>query len=426
MAAVLIALTDAYTALQGTRVWALNLGSTQLYPFDLLGLLFGAAGAVLALQRRRLLNADYLIFIILVFSSLQFIRGFASYGVQAGLEFRQDEFVLGCMLFMSQVRCRYSVAEFAQVAAIIAGSALLVYALRALGVASLSEFDQIYNVGTFRGHRFIASDGALTLLGLSLSTVALAMRQSRPIIVFAMFGVAAIALAMTFGALHRSVWLAAFVALPLFVHGLWRARLISASATTIVFAASVLLVVALVAAAVVVPVVQESLLEVNARESSLSWRTEGWRGLLGLMSPSDYFIGRGYGSDYNRIVMGRIINASSHNHYLGKLFQLGIPGLVLYLSLYGTLALGLLGVRRDTKASIDTISLSILLFALLGGYLAFLTAYENWTPSAILFGYSAGFLAMLRQSAPESARARRARAGRANSAIRRPVRGLSS
>lgn len=403
----LIGLVHVLTSFEGRSPFYVSIGTIQFYLFDVLTLFFGVVGAMLLLRRRRFTSLDMIFLAIVVLSVVQFARGSALYATQAGVEFRQDAFVLCSLLFLMGVSAlyRHTRTDFLIIIGIYAGAGLLIYVLRAIGFAPQSVFDLTFNQGIWRGQRFIGADEALGVLGFAITCFSLAIYggdriraavTSRTTVMW-IFG--SLALMMAFVAMHRSVWAVGIVAVPLSIFLQLRYRLMTRRGLEIFVIVALSMTALVTIAFLTSTALQNALSEVTAVNSTLNWRTAGWQSLVNLLVPSDYLLGRGYGADYSRFVFGEIINNSAHNFYLAKLWQLGSLGLLLYLALYVTVITALVRIARRPYDREDR-ALATLLISLIAGELVFFVVYANWIPSILLMGYSMGFVRTVSISRP--------------------------
>lgn len=405
--AVFIGIVHILTSFEGQTPFFLSIGTIQIYLFDMLALSFGTIGGVLLMRRRRLTKLDIVFLSIVALSVVQFLRGSALYSTQAGVEFRQDTFVLCSLLFLMGTSSfyRHTRRDFLIIVAIYVCAGLLVYGSRALGLAPQSVFDQTFNTGIWRAWRFIGADEALGSLGLAVTCFSLAIygndrgqtTASAKTLNYWIYG--AVAVIFAFIAMHRSVWAVGVIALPLFFALQLRYRLMTQRSFEVFFVIAVAAVAVIAIAFMTSASLQNAAGEVATVNSTLNWRTAGWESLIELMVPSDYVLGRGYGADYSRVIFGEITSYSAHNFYLAKLWQLGIIGLALYIFLYVSVIASLVKIARRPRDTEDR-ALATLLIALIGGELVFFMVYANWIPSILLMGYALGFVRTVRVSQP--------------------------
>ncbi len=409
--AALIGIVHILTSFEGRTPFYISIGTIQIYLFDLLALAFAAMGGVLLLRRRRFTSIDFIFLAIVTISVVQFLRGTAIYATQAGVEFRQDAFVLCSLLFLMGTSSfyRHTRRDFLVIVALYAGAGLLIYGLRALGLAPQSAFDLTFNQGIWRAWRFIGADEALGVIGLAMTCFSLAIYGSNQghslsparSLNYWLYGAAAVILA--FIAMHRSVWAVGIVALPLFFALQMRYRLMTPRSFEISFVIAIAAVLTVTVAFFMSTNLQSAAGEVSAVNSTLNWRTAGWESLIKLMVPQDYILGRGYGADYSRLALGQVIKNSAHNFYLAKLWQLGVLGLALYIILYVSAVTALVRIARRPR-DLEDRALATLLIALIAGELVFFVVYANWIPSILLMGYTLGFIRSVNISRPRHRR----------------------
>jgi O-antigen ligase len=409
--AALIAIVHILTSFEGNTPYFVSIGTIQIYLFDLLALILGGIGGVLLLRRRRFTSIDFIFLAIVVLSVVQFLRGLVAYSTQAGVEFRQDAFVLCALLFMMGASSfyRHTRRDFLVIVALYAGAGLLVYGIRALGLAPLSVFDLTFNQGIWRAGRFIGADEALGVLGLAMTCFSLAIygsdqrypTDSAKSLNYWLYG--AIAIIFAFIAMHRSVWAVGILAVPLFFGLQLRYRLMTRHGFEIFFVIALAAILVITVAFLTSASLQNAAGEVSAVNSTLNWRTAGWESLIKLMVPTDYLLGRGYGADYSRWVFGEIIKNSAHNFYLAQLWQFGIVGLALYVVLYISVIASLVRIARRPR-DLEDRALATLLIALISGELVFFMVYANWIPSILLMGYALGFVRTKRVAGPSRRR----------------------
>lgn len=82
--------------------------------------------------------------------------------------------------------------------------------------------------------------------------------------------------------------------------------------------------------------------EALAPESTLTWRLDSWAALVSQEASSlEWVMGRPFGGGFQRQIDSGAVDASPHNTYVEILLRTGLLGLVLLLSVYAVLLLGL-------------------------------------------------------------------------------------
>lgn len=389
-ALAILAAVQLFVALVGENRFAAQVGGIRIYPLDITAAMFAVLGLGLAFSQNRVRSTTGTAILLLAINYANLARGLLSYGPSAGVEFRPDAIVLSVILLATQAR-RYKSVDFAIIVGVLAASALTIYFLRRFGVVALNAFDMMYNLGTFRAGRFIVADDALMISTFGFVCIASGLRRSKPTanIIFWVLGVLGISIALI--ALHRSVWLAIIVGLPLLFLFQGRARLLNRDVFVVLLFGSLIVSAAAVSALLLSETIREGLLEATERQSTLQWRIQGWLGLLQLLSPLEVLIGRSFGSDYSRIVLGNVITHSAHNFYISKLFQIGIVGVLLYGTIAFRVIIGLWKVCRSDAVPDDR-NLATVLLALMLGHLCYLTVYDIGISTALVLGYAIGFV----------------------------------
>ncbi|MEL7342156.1 MAG: O-antigen ligase family protein, partial [Bacteroidota bacterium] len=199
-------------------------------------------------------------------------------------------------------------------------------------------------VGFFRGgyvHKFRFEAYAKWLymhgsLGLLWGTLALYLAQQfgfwrRSKLLFAIL--IACSLGLTIIASHRSVWLAAFVAVfVLFLMGYFKFGTIIKMGAALFFAA---IVINFTYTEInLVGFVQERLVALTdpAEDETASWRVLIWIDALE-QSKAFIFEGKGLGNYFTtRLPNGAIVEVMLHNQYIQLIYQVGAIGLFLYIT----------------------------------------------------------------------------------------------
>ena len=70
---------------------------------------------------------------------------------------------------------------------------------------------------------------------------------------------------------------------------------------------------------------------IQGPNSTFSWRVEGWLALLKNLSWYKYVTGSAFGSGYERLVMGQIVNYNPHSFYVTNIVRIGLFGLFAYV-----------------------------------------------------------------------------------------------
>ncbi|MFC7305778.1 hypothetical protein ACFQVC_16310 [Streptomyces monticola] len=134
----------------------------------------------------------------------------------------------------------------------------------------------------------------------------------------------------------------------------------------------------------------DGLLASSQDDTTLSWRVAGWLALLPTVGgPVEWLTGRPFGSGFERLMDGVVVNLSSHNAYLDVLLHLGLLGV-------GALLLLFLRMWKDAAR----IPEGPLLRLLVAGQLAFGMTCPLYPEQAILIGLT---LALTRAPLPTAA-----------------------
>lgn len=405
----------AYVATNFTNGAGIMVGGLNIYPFDAVAVALGSLGAFATLARRRFSAVEITFLLILALAMLQFARGYLAHGSQAGVEFRGEAYALFPMFFLLMKAREVSRRDLAICLGLLAGAATVVYAGRYFGAIGLSQFDVVFNLGTFREFRYVDVDGALALCFFAVACVSLALYRTLAGAALIRAGMALVGLGLAVVTMHRSVWVAGAAGLVLLLVFQLRHRLANPRRLIIP-----LLFVA-VAVAAMLPTITSSLLleeaisETSQQNSTLNWRVAGWQALLDNLTPATFAMGQGYGADWGRWILldgtGFVyINNSAHNFYLAILLQLGILGLGLYLIFFWHLTSALMKMVRRA-ADPEKRALAALLLALLGASFIFFITYGNGSPTAVTLAFAAAFVAQPAAIPPPAARGRLRRTG---------------
>lgn len=126
---------------------------------------------------------------------------------------------------------------------------------------------------------------------------------------------------------------------------------------------------------------------------NLNWRIQGWQTLIDpsrYQSLIDYIIGQPFGTGYARYILESIYETrvSPHNFYLQTFLNIGGVGLLVLLSIYGTI------MRSLWKTRIDRVSQLFLI--LLGSQLVFYMTYAPNFEQGIILGFALLFVQYLK------------------------------
>ena len=136
---------------------------------------------------------------------------------------------------------------------------------------------------------------------------------------------------------QRTVWAVLAVAFLIWAaaslrrHGTSRHRRLAATGVAVLSTAAV----ALIAGVATGNVLDQSLTEITAKNSTFQWRLTGWTDLLSAdHSVAGLVLGSRFGTGYRRIINGQVILANPHSFYVGTVLRLGLIGLVALAFLY--------------------------------------------------------------------------------------------
>ncbi len=128
-----------------------------------------------------------------------------------------------------------------------------------------------------------------------------------------------------------------------------------------------------------------SVAETSAEHSTMTWRYEGWRLLLGnwisSSSAMDIAAGWSFGASFRRYIDGVWDDTSAHNFYVDTTLRTGLCGLLALLILYGDIGVRAFRERRDWRFVFWLLWISQILY-----YITYPPTFEQ----GILLGYLIG------------------------------------
>lgn len=301
---------------------ALTLLGLSMYPADLILGIIGIAGGFRWLIHSKGKGSFIVLCLVLVLT-LSIIRGAEEYTLSTVLNSgRPWTYVLATLIYCSTVDWTKDRLVWLRItwnifALIILCIGIIWFFLNDLGIVTYSIYQ-----GTFR---FLPASGALFLAQAALlGLIAPTLRSSQRILPI-IFLLAVIFLQ------HRTVWictLMCFFTLPI----LDRQR-----SGRLLLVLSSIGIFTVIATPLILPQLFFESLEQSATSSNtFLWRLDGWSQLLSpekFSNPVDFIFGQPMGSGYERIVDGEVIIASPHNIYIQALLDIGLLGLLSYISI---------------------------------------------------------------------------------------------
>jgi O-antigen ligase len=326
-------------------------------PADILFCVVGAAALIrLAIAPR----TNGLVLGWLAFSCyllLCFARGAASFGaVDAAVGYRQffyysigtlyfSTFVYGPAQARSAIRLIHSAVAILLVMTLIAWIWPNAFPKTVDAVQAYYQFDE---------YRVVPASAAM-FMGVGFLLCIPAWLDSRSPVLLRAFSIALLlAVVLLY---HRTVWVAMFVALAVL--------------TTLMRRRAVMLVIIIVSAFLALGIVwlllagmgfdpisapmESAISEATQENSSMSWRAEGWRILVGRAiqeGPWTVLFGAGFGVGFERRMGWEVINFSPHNMYVELFLTSGLIGTAAYLALFLQLVMRLKTVAADAMADL--------------------------------------------------------------------------
>jgi hypothetical protein len=399
----------------------LNLGK-NIQVFDPISITLFLAGITrLVFGGQKSIGApQWLLISLLVLMSVPLSLGFKQYGMAAAPDFRFFFHFMALALYASSFN--FEQINFNRLASyLLWGGVILIFLAFfrwAAGAAGLVIAESWRSVGANREFRvlnaaqsyFIAQAGLLLLIIRSsdwgsvaplkpvvdkagIATPKLASFWKRWAIVLS-----GIFLAISFGLLHRSVWVSMATGMGLLAlfDSRQRAGL-----------AQILLVSALIGFTVLVPMgllgflnsfvesLEAAFTEMTAHHSSFADRYLGWEALLGEWWAQGniltYALGQPFGSGYYRKIaeFGASYSAeyTPHNFYVQTLLRTGVVGLVLFLSLVMATGMGIYHALSQIKGNPGPeFGVRLFLLASLLMQVVFFLAYGARLEQGLLFG----------------------------------------
>lgn len=363
---------------------------------DVLSLLLIGVGATRMLVQGVRVAARGLVLTLLVLLAFHLARGVADFGIQTAVnEARNWVYFTAALVYAATLPTGPSRREWAVLAG--AGALLAVVAVPYLIVDGVhSSSGVVVRNGHLISARPITADGALLILQAGLLAVSLGWPTRR-------LGVAIASTAAAIAVLleHRTVWVA-FVVVLVGGFVLW-SRSSSRSQQT-VFAATggvfLLIPVAVWSFLSTAPFVA-SVHEATTSNSTFAWRTTSWRELLSSHhSFVDLVSGGPSGAAWNRVLNGRIVDASPHNNAVDAYLRFGLPGVAVLI-----LLAFLLWHSRSRLASAAGIPGAVVVL-LLATQVVFSVAYTLDSMQGLILGF---LVAALAARSPVASRDRRTR-----------------
>jgi hypothetical protein len=131
---------------------------------------------------------------------------------------------------------------------------------------------------------------------------------------------------------HRSAWLAAMVMVPGWL--LFRPGSAGRKAAGVAIATVIAISAAFVALFLPDSTVTDDLASSATNEDTMQWRMDSWHLLIGrLHGIRDWLFGMPFGSGFERLLYGSVVESQPHNFYVHLLLRVGIVGLCTAVTL---------------------------------------------------------------------------------------------
>ena len=367
-----------------------NIRSINIYPDDMVGLLFvgGFCWRALTGRARHLHTVAFGILLVFMgFQGISLLRGSVLFGQTAFVQAR-NHFGLSsaALYFLSFSYDRKTTRRILWLFAAYAGYHVVVGLLRWAGVVSLSAYARLYP-GTFVGERVLDRGAAqfifIVSVGLAVAAInRLGERYRLGLSLLAVSG--AIVLSAL---LIRSVWIAGLVT------ALW--MLVKYGLLRVLRGMGLGLLVALVlvgSLALLTPGTVEMLGgqaadmfdQAVGSHRTWAWRVHGWETQLGRMSGLDFLIGKPFGVSLERDVIGEP-GGSPHNFYMECLLYLGVPGVAAFVAVVVVLLVRLRRTRAHT-GDLETANLCDMSELILVFHAVFFAAWGATMLSGVILG----------------------------------------
>jgi len=263
-------------------------------------------------------------------------------------------------------------------ALILAGSAVALLAIPFWLSGGLGSADVwVIRNGEAINSRPVVAAGALLVVQAAILALALRWPSRRSAAYLALLSGIVVLLLQ-----HRTVWVAglAVLAVGFFAWAARAGRRADRTAFAVLGASLLLLPVAVFGIARTGPLVR-SVQEVQAGNSTLAWRTTGWRELLESHdSAADVAVGVPSGASFDRRLAGQEVDVSAHDGFLEAYLRFGLPGVVTLVALGLTLWRG----RRRIGAAVGISGAAVALLLLT--QLAFSIAYSLGAVQGVIDG----------------------------------------
>ncbi len=331
---------------------AFTFGSISVYPIDVtsLALLLVAVPRLFVLDIRG--PARLVLVSVVVLLAAHLLWGIAEFGVQRAVDHSRDWLpIVSGVVYGATVRAW----DRRLTTAFIATGSLLA-AVSVLGIV---------RHGLFEANQFILVNGELVDARPVISLSVLVMLQGLILLLargrLNAFTVVLAAL-LTSGVVlvqYRTLWVVALVCLTLGC--LFLAARFRSTNERVVYLATGAALIALPFVAFAVAQVgsyQQSVQSATGSSSTLAWRVEAWRILLGRhSSPFDVVFGTPSGTDRQIEVSGQVTNLSAHNLYVEALLLFGLIGFLALCALWAAA----IAHREETAAMLGVASAAILI-----------------------------------------------------------------
>lgn len=338
---------------------------------------------------------------------MSFGPGLISFGTAAGVEARPNfYFWMAGLYFASFSYSPETIKKLWRVTQWCAWLVVAVVVYRWVGLKAGFVSERLVEwAGASSEFRVVGSNPTFFVAALGVAYFALWLRDSRRLILLAALTMLGLALVLQ----HRSVWVATFGALMLVA---WHQRVIISSKAFpiigmgLVAAGVMATMIALNPSNRLTETIAQSAISVTESHGTHTDRMESWKVLLTDYvgySPKEWFLGKPYGSGYERYSGGRLKGYSPHNFYIQLLLRIGAVGLLLFLWAHFALRNR---VRVLASSSVDTTASTVLLALLLANLLYYIP-YQGFYLQGAFYGVLIGYLATRVPATTERAIAQR-------------------
>lgn len=332
--------------------------------------------------------------------------GLIQYGSKAGVEVRDNfYFLVAGLYFASFTYTEESLLRLWRTAQWCAWGLVGVVAYRWVGLKfGFVSLQLVELVGASSEFRVVGSSPTFFLAAVGVAYFTRWLRDARSTSLLGSVIMLGLALVLQ----HRSVWVAAIGALG--VVG-WHSR------TAIKEKALTIILLVLVAGTIVgsylalspssrlIETITQSAAAVGESRGTHTDRIEGWKVLLSDYSkyqPDEWFIGKPYGTGYERYVMGKLLEFSPHNFFVQLLLRVGLIGLLLFVTMH--VYLHIQTNRKLQRPDAESINFAIILAVLVASVLYYIP-YQGFYIQGAFYGVLIGYFRptdLMHKSSPQN------------------------